>query len=400
MPFHNAYIPYGAYWSTPFCRWQGSFGHLHSLRFAADVATRALTERKISPETFDGLFLGMTVPQQHSFYGAPWAAGLIGAPGISGPTIGHACATSGQVIANAAMEIELGTHSAILCLLCDRTSNSPHIYYPNPLGVGGIGDKEDWIWDNFGRDPYAKNSMVQTAENVAKKAGIDRIAQDEVALMRYQQYQDALKDDAAFLKRFMVTPIEVKDASGRNVINTVAGDEGVFPTTADGLAKLKPALEGGTVTFGTQTYAADGSAAVIVTTEEKAAELSKDRDVTVRVVSYGQARADKGFMPAANVPATRQALERAGIGMTDVKAVKTHNPFAVNDIYFAREMKIDVSAMNRFGSSLVWGHPQAPTGARLIIELIEELVQTGGGYGLFTGCAAGDTAFAVVVLVN
>ena len=105
-------------------------------------------------------------------------------------------------------------------------------------------------------------------------------------------------------------------------------------------------------------------------------------------------------MAMANVPAARQALERAGLTIRDVKAVKTHNPFAVNDVYLAREMGIDVSAMNRFGSSLVWGHPQAPTGARLIMELIEELVQTGGGYGLFTGCAAGDTALAVIVKVD
>jgi len=398
--FDKAYIPYGGYWSTPFCRWQGSFGHLHSLRFGAEVAVGALAERKISPEVLDGLFLGLTVPQQFSFYGAPWVAGLIGAPGITGPTIGQACATSGKVITSAAMEVELGTHSAILALLCDRTSNSPHIYYPNPLAIGGVGDKEDWVWDNFGRDPFAKNSMVQTAENVATKADIDRAAQDEVALMRYQQYQDALKDDAAFLKRFMVLPLEVKDSSGRKVVNTVAGDEGVFPTTAEGLAKLRPVIEGGTVTFGTQTYPADGSAGLIVTTKEKAAELSRDPNVAVRVVSCGQGRADKGFMPMANVPATRQALTRAGITMNDIKAIKTHNPFAVNDVYFAKEMGVDVSAMNRFGSSLVWGHPQAPTGARLIIELIEELVPAGGGYGLFTGCAAGDTAFAVLIKVD
>ena len=400
MRFDKAYIPYSGYWSTPFCRWQGSFGHLHSIRFAADVATRALADRNIPTDALDGLFLGITVPQQHSFYGAPWAAGLIGAPGITGPTFSQACATSGKVIATAAMEIELGTHSAVLALLCDRTSNSPHIYYPNPLGIGGIGDKEDWVWDNFSRDPFARLSMAQTAENTANEAGIDRAAQDEVAVMRYQQYQDALANDAAFLKRFMVLPVEVKDASGRKVVNTVTGDEGVFPTTAEGLAKLKPVIEGGTVTFGTQTYPADGSAGLIVTTQDKAADLSRDRNVVVRLLSYGQARTEKGFMPTANVPASRQALSRAGITMKDVKAVKTHNPFAVNDVYFARKMEIDVADMNRYGSSLVWGHPQAPTGTRLIIELIEELVLAGGGYGLFTGCAAGDTALAVIVKVD
>jgi acetyl-CoA acetyltransferase family protein len=400
MRFEKAYIPYGGYWSTPFCRWQGSFGHLHSLKFAAEVAARALAERKIAPQAFDGLYLGLTVPQQFSFYGASWVAGMIGAPGITGPTISQACATSGKVIAAAAVEVELGTHSAILAVLCDRTSNSPHIYYPNPLGTGGIGEKEDWVWDNFGHDPYAKNPMVQTAENVAKKAGIDRAAQDDAMLMRCRQYQDALKDDSAFLRRFMVSPIAVKDPTGRKVVGTVTGDEGVFPTTAEGLAKLRPVVEGGTVTYGTQTYPADGSAGVIVTTREKAVELSRDRNVAVRIVSYGQGRADKGFMPMANEPASRQALERAGITIRDVKAIKTHNPFAVNDVYLAKAMGIDLSAMNRFGSSLVWGHPQAPTGARLIIELIEELVTAGGGFGLFTGCAAGDTALAVVIRVD
>ncbi len=400
MRFERAFIPYGAYWSTPFCRWQGSFGHLHALKFGAEIAANALSDRQISHDVLDGLFLGTTVPQQSSFYGAPWVAGLIGAPGITGPTIGQACATSGRVIANAAMEIELGTHSAILALLCDRTSNSPHVYYPNPMGIGGVGTHEDWVWDNFGRDPFAKNSMLQTADNVARKAGIDRAAQDEVALMRYQQYQEALKDDAAFLKRFMVWPVEVKAAGGRKVISTVTGDEGVFPTTADGLAKLKPAMEGGTVTFGTQTYPADGNAGVLITDRDKAAELSRDSKIVVRVVSFGQGRADKGLMAMANVPAARQALDRADLAISDIKAIKTHNPFAVNDVYFAREMKVQLSAMNRFGSSLVWGHPQAPTGARLIMELIEELVLAGGGYGLFTGCAAGDTALALIIKVD
>jgi acetyl-CoA acetyltransferase family protein len=359
-----------------------------------------MTDRNIQPDALDALFLGWTVPQQHGFYGAPWVAGLLGAPSLTGPSISQACATSGRVIANAAMEVELGTRKTVLALLCDRTSNSPHVYYPNPLAVGGVGETENWVWDNFGRDPFAKNSMIQTAENVAKKAGIDRAAQDDVALLRYQQYTDALKHDAAFLKRFMILPIEVKDASGRKTVNTVTGDEGVFATTADGLARLKPVIEGGSVTFGSQTYPADGNAGVIITTRESAAKLSRDPKVAIRIISYGESRAEKGFMAMANVPATQQALNRAGIAIKDVKAVKTHNPFAVNDVYFANEMGIDVSDMNRFGSSLVWGHPQAPTGARLIIELIEELAAAGGGYGLFTGCAAGDTALAIVVKVD
>ena len=85
--------------------------------------------------------------------------------------------------------------------------------------------------------------------------------------------------------------------------------------------------------------------------------------------------------------------------MQDMKAVKTHNPFALNDILFSRLTGFPIERMNNYGCSLVWGHPQAPMGTRAIIELIEELALAGGGFGLFTGCAAGDTAMAVVLEV-
>jgi acetyl-CoA acetyltransferase len=408
MFFHKAYIPYGGYWSTPFCRWQENFAHLNAVPFAAEITRRALKERDISPKIFDGLYFGLTVPQKHTFYGGPWLAGLIGAEAATGPIISQACATGARVMALAGFELETagstslttGEERVVLTITADRCSNGPHIYYPNPLGPGGTGDKEDWVWDNFGHDPFAKNAMIETAENVAREAGISRQEQDEMTLLRYQQYGDALKDDSAFLRRYMTIPIEVKDERGRKVLSTVDGDVGVFPTTAEGLAKLKPVVEGGTVTFGTQTHPADGNCGVIVTTREKARALSRDPKVEIQLLSYGEARAKKGYMAMAVVPAARQALSRAGIGIEDVRVIKTHNPFAVNDIYFCREMGVKPEAMNHYGSSLVYGHAQGPTGHRLIIEVIEELVLLGGGYGLFVGCAAGDTGAGVVVQVT
>jgi len=399
MLFHKAFIPYRGYWSTPFCRWQGSFAHLNAIPFAAEMATRFLREGGISPETFDALFLGMTIPQKHAFYGAPWLAGLIGATAITGPIISQACATSARLVASAAYEIELGQNRCILAVTCDRTSNGAHIYYPNPLGPGGMGEKEDWVWDNFFIDPFAKNSMIQTAENVAKEAGITREEQEEMTLLRHSQYQAALSEDAAFHKRYMITPIEVKDPEGRKVLATVKDDEGIYPTTAEGLKRLRPVLEGGTVTYGCQTFPADGNCGMIITTRERAKELSLDPKINIQIMAFAQARAKKGYMAQAIVPAARQALALAGIKIGDVKAIKTHNPFAVNDIYFCREMGIKKEQMNNYGSSLIYGHPQGPTGMRLMMELIEELVLLGGGYGLFDGCAAGDTAAAVVLKV-
>jgi acetyl-CoA acetyltransferase len=400
MFFEKAYIPYGGYWSTPFSRWQGSFAHLNAIPFAAEIAVRALGERGISPQVFDSLYLGITVPQKHSFYGGPWLAGLIGAETITGSMIGQACATGARVVGTAASEIEVSGDRVILAITADRCSNGAHIYYPNPLGPGGTGDKEDWVWDNFGFDPFAKNAMIETAENVAREVGITREEQDEMTLLRYQQYGDALKDDSAFLRRYMAMPLEIKDARGKKILFTVDGDEGVFPTTAEGLAKLRPVIQGGTVTYGTQTHPADGNCGMIVTTREKARELSRDPKVEIQVLSYGEGRAKKGYMAQAVVPAARRALSDADVSIEDVRVIKTHNPFAVNDIYFCREMGVKPEAMNHYGSSIVWGHPQGPTGHRLIIEVIEELILVGGGYGLFVGCAAGDTGAGVVLKVT
>ncbi len=400
MKFDKAYIPYGGYWSSPYSRWQGSMGHLHPMKLAAQTAVKALSERDIPPEVFDGLVFGMTIPSQSCFYGAPWLAGMIGAKGITGPTISQACATSGRCLSGAAFEIEGGVHDAQLIITADKCSNGPHLYYPNPMGIGGMGDKEDWVWDNFGRDPFAKNSMIQTAENVAKEAGITRDEQDEVGLLRHAQYQDALKDDRAFLKRFMVLPFEVMDSRGRRVVKVLEGDEGIIEAKREAMKALRPALPGGTVTPGTQTFPADGTTAMIVTNRERARELSTKEGIDVQVVSFGQCRTKIGYMAKATVPAAKQALDNAGIGIEDVKVIKTHNPFAVNDVFFARQMGVKVEDMNNFGSSLIYGHPQGPTGARLMIELIEELVDKGGGYGLFDGCAAGDTAFSAIFRVE
>ncbi len=398
--FKNTYIPYGGYWSTPFCAWQGSFQNLHAIEFAADIGKRFLQERKISPKEFDELILGITVPQLSAFYGTPWLAGMLGAEHITGPMIGQACATGAKGVEVAALSVEAGVHKNVLVVYADRCSNGPLLVYPNPQAPGGTQDKESWVWDNFGNDPFAKNAMIETAENVAREVGVSKDEQDKIGFLRYQQYQEAIKDGKAFQKRYMIAPIEVKNRSGRKVLATVETDEGIYPTTLEGLQKLKPVMPNGTVTYGTQTHPADGNCGIIVTTHEKAKQLSKKKNIEIQVLSYGEGKAKKGYMAMAIIPAAKIALKQAGISMADVGAIKTHNPFAVNDIYFCREMDIDWKDMNNYGSSLIYGHAQGPTGARLIIELIEELAMKGGGYGLFDGCAAGDTGAAVVLEVR
>ena len=197
----------------------------------------------------------------------------------------------------------------------------------------------------------------------------------------------------------MTLPFEVPAPNFKKTASTMAGDEGVSQSTADGLAKLKPVMPGGTVTFGGQTHPADGNAAIIVTTPDKARQLSTDPKIAIRLHGFGLARVALAYMPEAMLPAAQRALSQANRSVAQMTAIKTHNPFAVNDLFFAKQTGADLKSMNNYGCSLVWGHPQAPMGTRAIIELIEELALRGGGFGLFTGCAAGDTAMSVVLEV-
>jgi acetyl-CoA acetyltransferase family protein len=400
--FSNVEIPYGAYWSTPFARWQGSLAHLHSILFAAHVAKQALDQKNISPEIFDHASFGSTTPQMSSFNGTPWLMSEIGAPDVGGPMINQACATSARCLAQSAQEIELGSATCSLALAADRTSNAPVIHYPDPDGFNGMPEVEFFMVDNFmgksGLVPFGDIAMVETAENCAREWQIDTSEQHDVVLRRYEQYQEAVT--SGFQDRYMTLPFEVPDKRFRKTRSTMEGDEGVYPTNAEKLAELKPAVKDGTVTLGGQTHPADGNAAIIVTTPDKARELSTESNIRIRLLSVGQARAKKKFMPHAPVPASRKALEAAGLTIDDMDVVKSHNPFAVNDIVFARETGRDVMTMNNNGCSLIWGHPNGPTGMRATIEMIEELVMRGGGYGLFQGCAAGDLGMALVIQVT
>jgi acetyl-CoA acetyltransferase len=265
------------------------------------------------------------------------------------------------------------------------------------MGPGGEVLSEDWMMDNFNRDPWAKGAMIQTAENVAGEAGFTREECDALALRRYEQYRQSLENDRAFQKRYMF-PVEVAVSRKKTIL--IEADEGVMESTAEGLAGLRPVIPDGVHTFGSQTHPADGNCAVIVTSQEKAKELSADPDIDIRILSYGYARTKKGFMAMAVPTAVEMALNGANIRIQDVKALKTHNPFAVNDLYLARELGIDVHGFNNYGSSLIFGHPQAPTAGRCIIEGIEEVAQAGGGYLLWGGCAAGDTAAALLLKIG
>ena len=395
MHYDDVAIPAGMAWSSPFVKWQGSLAEVSSLDLAADVTGRALAGRGVEPDQADGLVLGWTIPQQDIFYGAPTLAARLGAGAVSGPMISQACATSVACLAAAAGAVTAGG-GLQLVVTTDRTSNGPQVLYPRPSSMGGAPTSTNWVLDSFARDPWAGTSMLAAGEAVAADAGISRGELDELTALRSDQYATALADDRAFQRRYMV---EAHIPRRRQPPRVIDADEGIRPAVLEEIAALPPAAADGRHTFATQTHPADGTAGALVTTVERARELARGAGV-VRILATGFARVAKGRMPQAPVPAAEAALGAAGLAIEQVDAVTTHNPFAVNDIWFSRQTGFPLERMNSHGCSLVFGHPQGPTGLRSIAELIEELRERGGGTGLFTGCAAGDTGAAVVLRVD
>ncbi|SEN10621.1 thiolase family protein [Halomonas caseinilytica] len=395
--FKNAYIPYGGYYSSPFCKWMGSLANVNSIELGAATSKRWFASRDIDPAIIDYLYLGVSVGQKSIFYGAPWAAALMGAGQAPGQNITQACATATTSVFNAALAVEAGGFETTYCLLADRTSNGPHTIWPNPAGPGGEVIAENWNMDNIAADPATGKDMLTTAENVAREHGFSRDQADELTLRRYAQYGEALADERAFQRRY-IFPVEVPVS--RKETRVVEADEGVMPTTAEGLAKLRTVQPEGIHTYGTQTHPADGNAGIIVTTRERAAELSTDPRMAVQVVAYGHARTKPAHMPMAPAVSVQRALDQVGLSLDQIKTIKNHSPFIVNDLYLAKALGLDAETFNNYGTSLVFGHPQGPTLARLLIEAIEETALKGGGHALVTGCAAGDSAAALIVKVG
>ncbi|GLS14420.1 thiolase family protein [Hydrogenophaga electricum] len=397
MLFRNAAIPVRHCWSSPFVRWQGALADVSSLDLAAGVTAAALAQREVAAEAIDGLVLGLTIPQPQSFYGPPWLAARLGLGHLGGTQIAQACATSVACLAVAAQQVELGGGGTQLVVATDRTSNAPLLVYPRSQSMGGSPALEHWVLDNFAADPNTGQSMLITAENVAADGGMSRAELDDLTLLRWSQYQAALANDRAIQRRYL-QPVRLPQRQGRTL--AIDADEGVHPYTHEGLAGLHPVQARGVVTPGTQTHPADGCAGALVTTVEHALALTGQGGAVARLLSVAHTRTERARMPKAATTAAQQALAEAGIALSEVKYVVTHNPFAVNDTWFARQTGFPLERMNPYGCSLIYGHPQGPTGLRGVTELIHALHDAGGGIGMFTGCAAGDTGAALVIQVD
>ena len=391
--FPKARIPYGTWGSSYFPAWQTSaLAEVNIGQFAGESMNRILGKRKVPKDQLDYLVIGSTVPWHWKFWNAPLVASCVGER-LPGYHVEQACATGLQAAVLAGNEVDAGGYDVVGVLTFDRTSDSPVGVFPERRAherTQAIAD----VWDNFGFDPATGGSMIACAGRAARKYKIDRKEVDDLAYYRYQQYFEAR--DSGFLDRVLV-PLDVLNVAGRP-LGRIDEDKGVRPITRDSLAAMHELDT--CVTGGGQTNASDGMATMLVTTKEKAKELSPRPEIDIQYVAKTEVRADPGMMAEAPGLAVRKLLKRCGMTMADVAVAKNHNPFAVNDAVFAKMLECDWHDLNKTGSSLVWGHPQGPTLTRVLIEALEEAVDLGGGNVLLFGCAAGDVGIAALFRVS
>jgi acetyl-CoA acetyltransferase len=391
--FPRARIPYGTWGSSYFPAWQTSaLAEVNIGQFAGEAMNRIMGLRKVPKHQLDYLVIGSTIPWHWKFWTAPLVASCMGHR-IPGFHLEQACATGLQATVMAAAEIEAGAHDVVGVLTFDRTSDSPVGVFPERRAYQRTVPLAD-VWDNFGFDPATGKAMIACAGKAARKYKTDRKEVDELTFHRYEQYFKT--KESGFFDRMMV-PLDVLNIQGR-FLGRVDADLGVRMISMDGLRGMFE-LDN-CVTPGTQTHASDGMATLLVTTADKARELSPRPDIDIQFVGKLEMRTQPSLMPESPALAVGQLLDKVGLSMDDMKVVKNHNPFAVNDVIFSKVFDYDWHNMNNTGCPLVWGHPQGPTLTRVIIEALEEAVDLGGGYVLIFGCAAGDVGIASILKVT
>ena len=389
----RARIPYGTWGSSYFPAWQTSpLAEVNIGQFAGEAMARILGLRGVRKTELDYLVIGSTVPWHWKFWTAPLVSSCMGHR-IPGYHIEQACATGLQAILLAGAEVDNGSFDTVGVLTFDRTSDSPVGVFPERRAYERTQAISD-VWDNFGFDPATGRAMITAAGIAARKHRTDRREVDEVAFLRHQQYFEA--KESGFLDRVLV-PLDLLNVQGRP-LGRIDDDLGVRSLTLDGLRAMRELDT--CVTGGTQTHASDGMSALLVTTEGKARELSTRPEIEITFVAKTDVRAQPSLMPEAPALAVRKLLDRTGLTMSDMAVVKNHNPFAVNDVIFAKMLDYDWREMNNTGCPLVWGHPQGPTLTRVAIEGLEEAVDLGGGHVLIFGCAAGDVGIAAIFKVS
>ncbi len=379
---------------TPIGSFNGKLASLSATELGAQTIRAVLEKTGVAPDQVDEVILGHVITAGCGQNPARQAAIRGGLPvDVPAMTINKVCGSGLKSVQLATQAIRCGDANLILAGGQESMSQAPHLL-PHSRHGQRMGDwvaKDSMIIDGLW-DAFNDYHMGRTAENVAEKYGVSREEQDAFAARSQQRTEQAQKSG-----RFAdeIVPITVPQRKGDPVI--VDSDE--FPrhgTTAETLAKLRPAFQKeGSVTAGNSSGINDGAAVVLVCSRAAADKLGLSVLATVK--AYSNAAIEPAIMGVAPIYATRRCLERAGWDAQDLDLIELNEAFASQSIAVVKEMNWDVEKVNVNGGAIALGHPIGGSGARILVTLLHEMRRRDARRGLATLCIGGGQSVAVAV---
>lgn len=381
---------------TPFGSFGGTLRGFTATDLAVFAAKAALESAGVPPEAIGHVIFGNALQTSSDAIYLARHVGLRAGVPLETPaiTINRLCGSGFQAIVTGAQEILLGEAEVCLCGGTESMSQAPHVVRGarwGELRLGEAGSRfEDLLWSAL-TDRYCGLSMAQTAEKLAECYGVTREEADEVAYRSHVRAKQAW-DEGRFAAE--VVPIPVRTRKGEILFER---DEHVRPDVSrEALAALPPYFrEDGLVTAGNASGIGDGAAAVVIASAQWA-ERHGIRPIG-RLVSWGLAGVEPSLMGIGPAPASRRALEKAGLSLDDMDLVEVNEAFAPQFAAVARELGLDPEKTNVNGGAIALTHPLAASGTRITVHLLHELRRRGGRYGLGTACIGGGQGIAVVV---
>ncbi len=381
---------------TPFGRYCGKLKDFTAQELGAVAAKGAMERAGIDAKEFDHVVFGNA--QQTSgdaIYGARHVGLRAGLP-IETPalTVNRLCGSGMQSIVSAAQMIQLEEAKIVLAGGMEAMSQAPFVIRGRDGFTLAPGGKlEDSLMVAL-LDSYCGLYMANTAELYGSEHGITRQMQDELAL-RSQHNADAAYKEGRLQEELV--PVPLRNAKGEPTGESLTEDDHRRPqTTMEGLAKLKAAFgKNGTVTAGNASGIVDGAAAVVLMSIEEARK--RNIEPLGRIVSWGIAGVEPKVMGRGPVPATKVALQKAGLSLDYIDLIEVNEAFAAQYLAVEKELGLDREKVNVNGGAIALGHPLGATGTRLVITLLYELRRRKKKYGLATACIGGGQGIAMIV---
>ena len=379
---------------TPVASFGGALKDINVTDLGSIVMSEAIKRAGIKAEILDEVIFGCVLQAAQGQNVARQSAVKAGIPNeVTAMTINKVCGSGLRAVSLAAQIIKAGDADVVLAGGMENMSAVPYALekarYGYRMGNGTLVDVmiKDGLWDAFNN-----YHMGITAENINEQYGITREEQDAFGLRSQQRATKAIADGKF---KDEIVPVVIKGKKGDQIFDV---DEYPRETTPDKMASLKPAFKkDGSVTAANASGINDGAAAVIVMSREKADELGIKP--MARVVSYASGGVDPKVMGLGPIPATRKALQKAGLSIDDIDLIEANEAFAAQSIAVARDLgfadKMDKVNVN--GGAIAIGHPVGASGARILVTLLYEMQKSDAQKGLATLCIGGGMGTALIV---